>query len=175
LRLYAAQDFTGEWLELLAVAERYADDEIGIAELGEARRRRDEYGSPRTWSVDLRRAFDTDEALTFSLKHFRKAQGHYSYLTTDRDYHLVLPRYRLFEELLGPNPRPTFSPSWRTDTAIALASQIYESREFSAMPILADALQDAGCDNTDILAHCRDTSLTHVRGCWIVDLVLGKS
>lgn len=68
-----------------------------------------------------------------------------------------------------------FSPDWRTDTAIALASQMYESREFSAMPILADALQDAGCDNTDILSHCRDANQPHVRGCWVVDLVLGKT
>jgi hypothetical protein len=43
------------------------------------------------------------------------------------------------------------------------------------MPILADALQDAGCDNEDILNHCRDANVTHVRGCWVVDLVLGKS
>ncbi|MCI0699875.1 MAG: hypothetical protein L0241_02155, partial [Planctomycetia bacterium] len=63
---------------------------------------------------------------------------------------------------------------WRTDTALSLARQMYESREFSAMPILADALQDAGCENEDILNHCRDTSQVHVRGCWVVDLVLGK-
>ena len=75
------------------------------------------------------------------------------------------------------NPfRPVaFSPSWRTDTAVALARQMYESRDFGAMPILADALQDAGCDNPDILDHCRDARQTHVRGCWVVDLVLGKS
>lgn len=75
------------------------------------------------------------------------------------------------------NPfRPiTFSPSWRTDTALALARQMYESREFSPMPILADALQDAGCDNDDILSHCRDANQVHVRGCWVVDLVLGKT
>lgn len=74
------------------------------------------------------------------------------------------------------NPfRPaTFSPSWATDTARTLARQMYDAREFSAMPILADALQDAGCDNTDLLDHCRDTSLAHVRGCWAVDLVLGR-
>ena len=42
------------------------------------------------------------------------------------------------------------------------------------MPILADALQDAGCDNDDILNHCRDDG-PHVRGCWVVDLVLGKA
>jgi hypothetical protein len=68
----------------------------------------------------------------------------------------------------------TFSPEWRTDTTVSLARPMYESRDFSAMPILADALQDAGCDSADILNHCRDTSLTHVRGCWVVDLVLGK-
>ena len=44
----------------------------------------------------------------------------------------------------------------------------------SRMPILADALQDAGCDNEDILSHCRSEG-PHVRGCWVVDLILGKS
>jgi hypothetical protein len=73
------------------------------------------------------------------------------------------------------NPfRPVeFSPSWRTDTAVVLARQMYESRDFSAMPILADALQDAGCENEDVLNHCRGDG-PHVRGCWVVDLVLGK-
>jgi hypothetical protein len=71
-------------------------------------------------------------------------------------------------------PRPEFATEWRTDTATTLALQMYDSRDFSAMPILADALQDAGCDNDDILSHCRDTSLPHVRGCWVVDLVLGR-
>ena len=66
-----------------------------------------------------------------------------------------------------------FSPEWRTDTVLSLASQMYESRDFSAMPILADALQDASCDSDDILNHCRGDG-PHVRGCWVVDLVLGK-
>jgi hypothetical protein len=51
---------------------------------------------------------------------------------------------------------------------------MYESRNFAAMPILADALQDAGCDAEAILAHCRESQQAHVRGCWVVDLVLGK-
>ena len=73
------------------------------------------------------------------------------------------------------NPfRPiSFSPDWRTDTVVILSRQMYESREFSAMLILADALQDAGCDSADILNHCRGPG-PHVRGCWVVDLVLGK-
>jgi hypothetical protein len=66
-----------------------------------------------------------------------------------------------------------FSLEWRTSTAVALAGQMYESRDFGAMPILADALQDAGCDNEEVLNHCRGPG-PHVRGCWVVDLVLGK-
>lgn len=81
----------------------------------------------------------------------------------------------LVRDIFGNPFRPAaFLPDWRTDTAKPLARQMYESREFSAMPILADALQDAGCDNYDILSHCRDANATHVRGCWVVDLVLGK-
>lgn len=80
----------------------------------------------------------------------------------------------LLHEIFGNPFRPvTFNPAWRTDTAIALARTMYESREFSAMPILGDALQDAGCDNEDVLNHCRGDG-PHVRGCWVVDLVLGK-
>jgi hypothetical protein len=80
----------------------------------------------------------------------------------------------LILEFFGNPFRPlSFSPDWRTSTAIALAQQMYDSRDFSAMPILADALQDAGCDNADILDHCRGPE-PHVRGCWVVDLVLSK-
>jgi hypothetical protein len=82
----------------------------------------------------------------------------------------------LIRDVVGNPFRPiTFNPAWRTSTAVALATQMYDSRDFSIMPILADALQDAGCDNDDILSHCRDPQGTHVRGCWVVDLVLGKS
>jgi hypothetical protein len=64
--------------------------------------------------------------------------------------------------------------TWRT-AAVALARSMYESRDFSDMPILADALEEAGCADATILGHCRDPKVTHVRGCWVVDLVLGKS
>ncbi len=79
----------------------------------------------------------------------------------------------LFDDI-GPE-RVSFAPAWRTDTALALAKHMDESRDFGAMPILADALQDAGCDNAVILDHCRDANQPHVRGCWVVDLVLGKA
>jgi hypothetical protein len=81
----------------------------------------------------------------------------------------------LLHDVGGDPYRPVkFDPRWRTDTAVAVARQMYESREFFAMPILADALQDAGCENADVLNHCRDPKQPHARGCWVVDLVLGK-
>jgi hypothetical protein len=74
------------------------------------------------------------------------------------------------------NPfRPaSFNPSWRTSTAVAIAQGMYESRDFGPMPLLADALQDAGCEASEIIDHCRGPG-PHVRGCWVVDGVLDKS
>jgi hypothetical protein len=77
-------------------------------------------------------------------------------------------------EIFGNPFRPiTINPSWCTSTVLALASGIYNETGFDRMPILADALQDAGCDDEDILRHCRKQK-EHVRGCWVVDLLLDK-
>jgi hypothetical protein len=75
------------------------------------------------------------------------------------------------------NPfRPVaFDPAWRTESAVALARTAYDTRNFTLLPILADALEEAGCDHADLLTHCRDPQATHARGCWVVDLVLNKS
>jgi hypothetical protein len=64
--------------------------------------------------------------------------------------------------------------TWNDATIHKLAHSIYADRAFDRLPILADALEDAGCDNADILAHCRGPG-PHVRGCWVVDLILGKT
>jgi hypothetical protein len=74
-----------------------------------------------------------------------------------------------------PQREPIFRPEWRTDTVVMLARTMYDTRDFSGMPILADALQEAGCEQPIILEHCRDLKQQHVRGCWVVDLILGKS
>ncbi|MEO2088326.1 MAG: hypothetical protein ABGY75_02360 [Gemmataceae bacterium] len=68
-----------------------------------------------------------------------------------------------------------FEPAWRSETVVALAAGVYAERAFDRLPILADALEEAGCDNADVLAHCRDPHQPHARGCWVVDLVLNKS
>jgi hypothetical protein len=79
---------------------------------------------------------------------------------------------QLIREIIGNPFHPVaFLPEWRTDTAVALARTMYEAREFSALPILADALQDAGCTNEEVLNHCREPG-EHARGCWVLDLVL---
>jgi hypothetical protein len=62
---------------------------------------------------------------------------------------------------------------WLTSTVVGLAETIYTERAFDRLPILADALEDAGCGEPALLAHCRGDG-PHARGCWAVDLVLGK-
>lgn len=81
----------------------------------------------------------------------------------------------LLRDIVGNPFRPvTFDPRWRSETVLALATGIYAERAFDRLPILADALEEAGCDHADILTHCRGPG-PHARGCWVVDLVLNKS
>jgi hypothetical protein len=83
----------------------------------------------------------------------------------------------LLRDLFGNPFRPVcLDPawlSWREGAIPKLAQAVYDERAFDRLPILADALEDAGCDNADILNHCRQPG-EHVRGCWVVDLLLGK-
>jgi len=65
-------------------------------------------------------------------------------------------------------------PSWLTPTVTSLVTAIDAERAFDRLPILADALEEAGCDNADVLKTCRST-WAQVYGCWVVDLLLGKS
>jgi hypothetical protein len=64
--------------------------------------------------------------------------------------------------------------AWHDGTVPKLAQSIYDDRRFDLLPILADALQEAGCTNNEILQHCHSPG-PHVRGCWVVDLLLGKA
>jgi hypothetical protein len=84
----------------------------------------------------------------------------------------------LLHDILGNPFRPVaLDPSlltWQRGTIPKLAEDIYDDRAFDRLPILADALEEAGCTDPDILTHCRSGG-DHVRGCWPVDLILGKS
>jgi hypothetical protein len=82
--------------------------------------------------------------------------------------------HRLLRETVGNPFRPVrFQKLWRTSDTRGLARGIYEDRAFDRMPLLADALMDAGCDDDQIISHCRSEG-PHVRGCWVVDLILSK-
>jgi hypothetical protein len=85
---------------------------------------------------------------------------------------------RLLRDIFGNpfRPPPPVSQTvlaWNDGTVRRIAEGIYEERAFDRLPILADALLDAGCDDEELLAHCRGEG-PHVRGCWAVDLILGK-
>lgn len=83
----------------------------------------------------------------------------------------------LFREVFGPLPFRSVAanPEWLTSTVTALTEGIYEEKAFDRMPILADALQDAGCEDEDVLNHCRARKGVHVRGCWVLDVLRGKA
>jgi hypothetical protein len=80
-------------------------------------------------------------------------------------------------DIVGNPFRPTaVEPAWLTwngGMVTTLARTIYDEHAFDRLPILADALEDACCDDAAILAHCRGPG-PHVRGCWVVDLLLRK-
>jgi hypothetical protein len=64
--------------------------------------------------------------------------------------------------------------AWQQRTVVTIASDIYHGRHFDRLPLLADSLEDAGCTDAELLGHLRGPG-PHVRGCWAVDVVLGKS
>jgi hypothetical protein len=198
LRLFAVACCRQNWhpfpdercREAVDIAERFAEGTAGPAELRAARlyvrTSRDAYhqyhlDNPAaflTWAA----ACDVEDIVDEAASWCAEKACHYAFVPPlfapdlDRVRRLSLQETSdLLRDIFGNPFRPvSFLPSWRTDTAVALARQMYESRDFGAMPILADALQDAMCDNEDILSHCRDVKQSHVRGCWVVDLVLGK-
>jgi hypothetical protein len=93
----------------------------------------------------------------------------------------LLGQAGLLREIIGNAFRPaSINPDWLTPTVTGLAAAAYEERDLPSghldagrLGVLADALEDAGCDDTEILDHCRGQG-PHVRGCWVVDLLLGK-
>jgi hypothetical protein len=83
----------------------------------------------------------------------------------------------LLRDLFGnPFRRPRLKRHWLKwdgGTVVQVSRAVYDERAFDRLPILADALEEAGCADADILNHCRRPG-EHVRGCWVVDLLLGK-
>lgn len=176
--------------QAVAVAERYADGQATPAELRSACAAAEEItdfdGDTVTWCEVAGTAFVTAEPSPSPLDAAYIAAenvGWRAARAADEDSDEPdaaakaterAAQCELVREVLGNPFRPAaFDPGWRTTTVVLLAREMYESRDFSAMPILADALQDAGCEDEQLLGHCRRPG-PHVRGCWALDLVLGK-
>jgi len=103
-------------------------------------------------------------------RYSRESKGNYD----AAQIHARAELAKLTRCVVGNPLRPvTLDPFWLTSTVTALATGIYEQRAFDRLPILADALQEAGCENEDVLSHCRGEG-PHARGCWVIDLILGK-
>jgi hypothetical protein len=87
----------------------------------------------------------------------------------------------LLQELCGNVCQPAiFDPAWRTSDVVALAQTVERERSFDAMPILNDALLEAGCNSKAILRHCRglaeydDDPIQHAPGCWLIEMILER-
>jgi hypothetical protein len=159
----------------VAVAERYADGLANDQDLASERRR---------WAVSAEErapvaasayqgAWEVVDLLTSDAELMKIDPDALPYFPVPLD--VVLKRAVLLLRDIVSNPfRPaTVEAVWLTTDVVTLAQGIYQERAFDRIPILGDALEDAGCADADMLEHCR-TSEGHVRGCWLVDLLLGK-
>jgi hypothetical protein len=190
LRLFAVACCRRSWKLLtdersqaaVEVAERFVDGKATLKELEEAGKAAGEaYGLHRPPHyhheyVALCAAQCTMNDLYLSRYEFNhQITDNLCWLTDPGTWDVALTEQTvLFRDIFGNPFRPvTVDPSWLTQPVVSLANVIYDERVFDRMPELADALEEAGCTNAEILAHCRGPG-PHVRGCWVVDLLLGK-
>jgi hypothetical protein len=158
--------------EIVNLCERYADGEVTKGVVQKAfRRLRWEPATYCEWNIrDLARGFtEPSSSGTPGLDHFPERR---SPEQCARDWADVM------RDLFGPTPfrKVPLEPAWlaANDGAVrSLARAIYDEGRWPELPILADALEEAGCSDADLLGHCR-AGQRHYRGCWVVDLILGK-
>lgn len=141
-------------------AEEFAEIERGLRNLG--------IPLPAKDAPD-REFHDEDEWR--SLAHL----VYFPYTGTTPNYRRILPAdhsLELFREVF-PNAYHDlrFAHDWLSRDVVAVARHIYDSQEFSQLTVLADALEEAGCNNSMILQHCR-LEAPHIRGCWVLEGIL---
>lgn len=150
----------------LEISERFAD---GLATTVEVEACRKEariavrQGNEAAWLAVDAAFLNTSRAL----------QRVFGDLTTAADRRT---KVHLLHDLWGPLPfrSVAIGSSWLTPSVFELAKLIYNEGAFDRLPDLADALENTGCDDACILCHCREEG-PHVRGCWLIDLILGKT
>lgn len=167
--------------QAIAVAERFADGGLAPEALHAARSQieRPKEQSRHFASVAAKAAcgsFDRDHAAHAAIFAAHAASVHAQVRSQDGTGQAAKVSQAALARCIFGNPyRPVvFDPLWRTESVVVLASSIYADCAFNRLPVLADALEDAGCASDDILTHLRGPG-PHVRGCWVVDRLLGKS
>jgi hypothetical protein len=179
-------------LEAVEVSERFADGLSTEADLVVARERLDKRNWETGWVMadDASRAIDgacwtprdcayRDQASYAATSIVQT--GIYAFDQSQWDQYERnegLRQCGLIRDIFGRLPfRKVSIPApvlaWNDSCVVNLATGIYDDRAFDHLPILADALEEAGCTDADVLSHCRQSG-EHVRGCWVVDLCLGK-
>jgi hypothetical protein len=165
----------------VAVAERYADGLAGDDDLASERKGAPFPNEYAEWVVGTS-AYDGAWQGVYWLANARDL------MKSDPDAirHFPIPvdtivgrSVLLLRDIFGPQPfrRISIAPkvlAWNDGAVGRIADGIYQDRTFELLPKLADALEDAGCSDAELLGHLRSPG-PHVRGCWAVDLVLGKS
>jgi hypothetical protein len=193
LRLFACACVRRQWSlvepieqQAVAAAERFADGQATGKELKEARFncRRQGYFSSGAAAYKCASPTATQAARLAQEWAWRELFCHREE-TGDTDSERTnteegAAQAHLLRDIFRPFRPATISPTWSTPQAVALAQAAYDQREMPSgnldptrLAVLTDALEDAGCDNPDLLGHLRGPG-PHVRGCWVVDLLLGK-
>jgi hypothetical protein len=177
LRLFGIACCRRRWAKLpdefraaVEVAERFADGEVTKKVLGAAKK---QAGTALAAVARPPEIYSACGAAWSATRNAPTAAAYPCWVFTDeadrRD------QAALLRDIAGDPFRPvTSDPSWLTPNVIALAGGIYSERAFDRLPLLADALRDAGCNDAGILAHCQSVG-PHARGCWVIDLALGKA
>jgi hypothetical protein len=191
LRLFACACYRRVWhlltdeptQQAVVATERYADGEMGEAELSEFWDRTSRFNAfhervaPIPQRVRRRAWFQARQtAGTLALFASGLGPGVVGGPSWEENRGRMLAELRactpLLRDIIGNPFQPVaLDPRWSTADVLGLARTIYDERALDRLPILADALEDAGCANADLLGHLRGPA-PHVRGCWAVDLLL---
>ena len=172
--------------QALDVAERFADGLAAYAELEAAwdnaniafKALSDDEQAAAGHEEELHDAIEAAWAARQTVSP--EPEGAFFHLSMFSGYEFLIAH--IVRDVFGPPTRVLLNPAWLTSQVTALADSIYQERAFDALPVLADALEDAGCNDAGILEHCRGIDaapasmrIQHARGCWVLDLLLGRS
>jgi hypothetical protein len=162
----------------LFVAERFADDEASETELSRAYDTAGNKGCCVASTHGYTAAYDSCRAACHAaVEHARAAKQAVEPASLNAVYFAEQQAQPpVIRDIFNPFVRLAVDPSWlawNDAIVVKLAQGIYDDRAFDRLPILADALEDAGCAETTILDHLRSPG-PHARGCWPLDLILGK-